>query len=90
MKELVQAYFDEARWLHDDYTPTMEEYMSVAGVSATYYLISTASFIDMGKIATEEVFQWVSNKPKIVTASSVIGRLMNDIVSHKVSIALYV
>ena len=88
MKELVQAYFDEARWLHEDYTPTMEEYMSVAVVSAAYYLISTASFIDMGQIATEEVFQWVSNKPKIVTALSVIGRLMNDIVSHKVSIVL--
>ncbi|KAF3445211.1 hypothetical protein FNV43_RR14905 [Rhamnella rubrinervis] len=83
MKELVQAYFDEARWLHDDYTPTMEEYMSVAAVSATYFLITTLSFIDKGKIATEEVFQWVSNKPKIVTASSVIGRLMNDMVSHK-------
>ena len=89
MKELVQAYFDEARWLHDNYAPTVEEYMSVAGVSATYYVTITASFVDMGKIATEEVFQWVSNKPKIVTASSVIGRQMNDIVSHKVSIVLY-
>ena len=85
MKELVQAYFDEATWLHDNYTPTMEEYMSVAGVSATYYVIITASFVDMGQIATEDVFHWVCNKPKILTASSVIGRLMNDIVSHKVS-----
>nr|XP_048325832.1 (-)-germacrene D synthase-like isoform X3 [Ziziphus jujuba var. spinosa] len=30
MEELVQAYFTEASWLHDAYTPTFEEYMSVA------------------------------------------------------------
>ncbi|XP_060671882.1 terpene synthase 1-like [Ziziphus jujuba] len=83
MEELVQAYFIEASWFHDAYTPTFEEYMSVAAVTATYYLIITSSFIGMGEIATKEVFDWVCNKPKIMEASSVIGRLMNDMVSHK-------
>ncbi|XP_024933466.3 (-)-germacrene D synthase-like [Ziziphus jujuba] len=82
MEELVQAYFTEASWLHDAYTPTFEEYMSVAAVSATYFVIITFSFFGMGKIATKEVFDWVCNKPNIIKASSVIGRLMNDMVSH--------
>lgn len=84
MKELVQSYFDEAGWLHEAYTPTMEEYMSVAVGSATYFLITTTAFLLMGDIATKEVLEWASNKPKIITASSMVGRLMNDIVSHKV------
>nr|XP_015902223.2 terpene synthase 1-like [Ziziphus jujuba var. spinosa] len=82
VEELVQAYFTEASWLHDAYTPTFEEYMSVAAVSATYFVIITFSFLGMGKIATKEVFDWVCNKPNIIKASSVIGRLMNDMVSH--------
>ncbi|KAE9588713.1 putative gamma-muurolene synthase [Lupinus albus] len=30
MKRVVQAYFAEAKWFKSNYTPTVEEYMSVA------------------------------------------------------------
>ncbi|XP_060672679.1 alpha-copaene synthase-like [Ziziphus jujuba] len=84
MKELVQAYFAEVGWFHSKCTPGVEEYISNGEVSATYYALITASFLFMGEeIATEEAFIWASNKPKIIKAASLIGRLMNDITSHK-------
>jgi (-)-germacrene D synthase len=65
--------------------PTVEEYMALGIVNSGYHLITTASFIGMGCIATEEIFQWLTNNPKIVNAASIIGRLMDDIASNEVS-----
>lgn len=84
MKEAVQAYFDEASWFYDEYTPTLEDYMSIADVSCAYPFIIKTSFLGVGEIATKEVFDWAFDKPKIIKATSAIGRIMNDIVSHKV------
>ena len=84
MKLLVRAYFDEAKWFHQDYVPTMEEYMHVALKSSGYPMLTAVSFLGMGDIVTKEAFDWISSNPRIITASSVIGRLMDDIQSHKV------
>ncbi|KAG4161851.1 hypothetical protein ERO13_D01G081501v2 [Gossypium hirsutum] len=37
----------------------------------------------MGKMAAIEAFIWLRKEPKSMKALDVIGRLMNDIVSHK-------
>lgn len=84
MKRVVQAYYAEAKWFNSNYTPTMEEYMGVAKVTSAYRMIATTSFVGMGSIATKQVFQWVTNDPKIVNASTIICRLMDDIVSNEV------
>ncbi|XP_052178428.1 (-)-germacrene D synthase-like [Diospyros lotus] len=83
MKKLVRAYFKEAKWFHQGYTPSIEEYMQVALVSCGYEMLSTNSFVGMGDLATPNAFEWVSSFPLIVKASSVICRLMSDPVSHK-------
>ncbi|XP_042952056.1 (-)-germacrene D synthase-like isoform X2 [Carya illinoinensis] len=83
MKKVVQAYHVEAKWCHESFVPTMEEYMRIALVSSAYSTLATTSFVGMGNIANREVFEWISNGPKIVTASAIICRLMDDIVSHK-------
>ncbi|XP_034677074.1 valencene synthase-like [Vitis riparia] len=83
MKNLVRAYFHEAKWFHEGRIPTMEEYMRIALVTSGYYMLTTMSFIGMGEIVTKEAFDWVISDPKIITASAVIGRLMDDISSHK-------
>jgi len=84
MKKLVNAYFKEAKWFHQGYTPPMEEYMQVALVTGAYEMLSTNSFVGMGDLATQEAFDWVSSCPLIVRASSIICRLMDDMVGHKV------
>ena len=84
MKRLVWAYFDEAKWFHQNYIPTMEEYMHVALKSSGLPMLTTISFLGMGDIVTKKAFDWTFINPKIITASSIIGRLMDDMKSHKV------
>ncbi|KAK7257302.1 hypothetical protein RIF29_31174 [Crotalaria pallida] len=82
MKRLVQAYLAEAKWFNSNYTPT-EEYMDVALVSSAGIFLTAIAFVGMGSIATENVFQWLANEPKIASALTIIGRLMDDIVSNE-------
>ncbi|XVE80509.1 hypothetical protein DITRI_Ditri14bG0145700 [Diplodiscus trichospermus] len=85
MKQQCQAYYDEAKWLwlHEKHIPTLEEYMSVALVSSGYQLLAVASFVGMEDTITEDTFIWAFNDPKILRASTIIARLMDDIASHK-------
>ncbi|PQP94756.1 terpene synthase [Prunus yedoensis var. nudiflora] len=83
MKVQVRAYFREAKWLHQKYTPTMDEYMSAA-LDTSYFMMATTSFVGMGDIATKDSMDWVFNDPtKMVKAASLIGRLIDDIKSHQ-------
>ncbi|KAG8479380.1 hypothetical protein CXB51_029129 [Gossypium anomalum] len=84
MKRQSQVYFVEAKWLHENYIPTMEEYMPIALVSCGYWVITISSFVGMEESITKETFNWAFNDPKIIRASSIICRLMSDIVGHKV------
>ena len=76
----------EAKWLNQEYTPKMDEYMSNGLVSCVYYIVVTTSFVGMGDIATKEAFHWVSYRSSMVRASSIIFRLQSDIAAHEVYI----
>ena len=84
LKNQVRAYFAEAKWAHEGYIPTIEEYMLVALVTSSSCMLTTWSFIGMGEIMTKEAFDWVFSDPKILTAAAVILRLMDDITTHEV------
>ncbi|XP_022717949.1 (+)-delta-cadinene synthase isozyme A-like [Durio zibethinus] len=83
MKQLSQAYFVEAKWCHENYVPSVEEYLINGLVTSGYIMVAITSFVGMGDIVTKEIFDWASSNPKIIKASTVIARLMDDIVSHK-------
>ena len=83
MKRLVQAYFVEAKWFNSNYIPTMDEYMGVALVTSACHMFIATAFMGMGCIATEKAFQWLTNDPTIVKASTIISRLMDDVVSNE-------
>ncbi|KAF8026082.1 hypothetical protein BT93_F2790 [Corymbia citriodora subsp. variegata] len=84
MKIQVRAYLAETKWFHQNHVPMMEEYMPVALTSIGSQLTFVTAFLGMGDIATKDAFDWLlSSDPKIVKASQVIGRLMNDIAGHK-------
>lgn len=85
MKILVEGYYDESKWFHENYIPKMEEYMRVALVTSGYTMLTTVSFLGMDNIVTKETFDWVFSRPKIIRASEIIGRFMDDIKSHKVT-----
>ncbi|XP_022142732.1 (+)-gamma-cadinene synthase-like [Momordica charantia] len=83
MKRLAESYFKEAEWLSKRYRPNFDEYMEVALDSSGYAVLATISFVGMGDIATREVFDWLSKHPKIIEASTMISRLMDDVMSYK-------
>ncbi|XP_044496681.1 (-)-germacrene D synthase-like [Mangifera indica] len=83
MKSIVRNYHTEAKWCHENYFPTLDEYMSVALVTSAYQLLPTTSFVEMGDVATKEAFEWLFSYPKVLKAASIICRLMDDIVGHK-------
>uniref|UniRef100_M1B7I5 Sesquiterpene synthase n=2 Tax=Solanum tuberosum TaxID=4113 RepID=M1B7I5_SOLTU len=83
MKKLVRAYFQEAKWYHGNTVPRMEEYMMNGIHTSTVPDLSTACWLGMGDEATKEAFEWITTEPPIIVASSIISRLLNDIVSHE-------
>ncbi|XP_010258444.1 PREDICTED: (-)-germacrene D synthase-like [Nelumbo nucifera] len=83
MRKQARAYLVEAKWFFQGHIPIVEEYMDVALISTSYPLLAVASFVGMGEIATKEAFDWVSNLPNLVKNSSIICRLMDDIMTHE-------
>lgn len=53
-------------------------------LNTSFFAFSTTVFLGLGAIVTEDSMDWVFDDPKIVKATSVVGRLLNDIVGHKV------
>ncbi|KAG2682116.1 hypothetical protein I3760_11G176200 [Carya illinoinensis] len=83
MKNQVRAYHHEAKWFHQKYIPTMDEYMPLALVTSAYAMLATTSLVRMGELVTKDSFKWLFSDPKIVVTSAVVCQLMDDIVSHK-------
>ncbi|KAK8977899.1 hypothetical protein V6N11_000226 [Hibiscus sabdariffa] len=83
MKIQCQAYYAEFKWLHEDYIPTLEEYLSVALVTCGYKLLTIVSFVGMEDCITKETFIWASNDSKILRASTIICRLTDDVATHQ-------
>ncbi|PHU14596.1 hypothetical protein BC332_15801 [Capsicum chinense] len=83
MKKLARAYFKEAEWLNAGYIPKCDEYIKNAIVSTTFMVLGTTSLIGMEELITKDIFEWITNAPSIVRASSTICRLMDDISDHE-------
>ncbi|MFQ6665647.1 hypothetical protein Gotur_032316 [Gossypium turneri] len=58
-------------------------------LSASYIMLTVTSFVGMEDFVTPEIFNWASNNPKIIDASSIAIRLMNDVTSHKRAVECY-
>nr|ALO69830.1 putative sesquiterpene synthase [Persicaria minor] len=83
MIQMCRVYYQEAKWCHEKYSPTCDEYLEKASiVSFGYNLGTVVCFLGMGDVATKEAFEWARGNPKVVRAAGIIGRLMDDIGSH--------
>ncbi|XP_027928308.1 probable terpene synthase 2 isoform X2 [Vigna unguiculata] len=79
---LTKGYMVEAKWCHEHYIPTYDEYKA-NGVLTSCLPCMITSFISLGEFATESVLDWIFSDPRIIAAASVIGRVMDDMASHK-------
>ncbi|GAB2284625.1 hypothetical protein Dimus_019080 [Dionaea muscipula] len=82
-KNLCVAYLQEAKWVHEKYVPSYDEYIEIATTTFAYYFATTVCQLGLGKLTTRETFEWMSRSPKIVTTASIIARLKDDIAGHK-------
>ncbi|CAI9787621.1 unnamed protein product [Fraxinus pennsylvanica] len=83
LKELVRTYWVEAKWFIEGYLPPFSEYMNNALITCTYVYHTTTSLLGI-KFVTKEDFEWLSNKPKMLVASLIICRLVDDIATYEV------
>ncbi|KAK7324635.1 hypothetical protein VNO77_28358 [Canavalia gladiata] len=79
---LVKSYMVEAKWYHEGYIPTYDEYKVNGVLTSTVPFILT-SFISLQAFAEEHVLDWIFSNPNIIEAVSIIGRVWNDMASHK-------
>ncbi|KAL5802260.1 hypothetical protein ACOSQ4_030565 [Xanthoceras sorbifolium] len=84
LQEMFTAYFVEAQWSNQNYVPPFDEYYKTAFPSIGSFAYTASSFLGMGEeIAEKYAFEWLLNRPKIVSAAYEIARLKNDLMSHK-------
>ncbi|CAN4114431.1 unnamed protein product [Withania somnifera] len=83
MKEIVRSYYVEAEWFIGGKIPSFKKYISNALITGTYYLLAPASLLGM-RSASKEMFDWMMNKPQILVASAIIGRVIDDIATYKI------
>ncbi|KAH0679772.1 hypothetical protein KY284_020857 [Solanum tuberosum] len=81
MKEIVKSYYIEAEWFLEGKIPSFKEYLGNALVTGTYYLLAPTSLLGM-KSRSKKTFDWMMNKPKILVASAIIGRVIGDIATY--------
>jgi len=75
----------EAKWCHEGYIPTYDEY-KINGMLTSCCSLLVTTFVCLGDFATKDLLDWILTKPDIIRAASVIARVLDDIGSHKVSI----
>ncbi|KAL6205615.1 hypothetical protein ACLB2K_022872 [Fragaria x ananassa] len=79
LKNQARDYLVEAKWLQEECTPSMEEYMPVRTRSAGSCMTIVLSLLGMNDNIPKETFEWILKYPKIIRAASLIFRLMDDI-----------
>lgn len=84
MKTFVRCYFMEAKWSNEGYIPTTEEHNSLAFQTSCGDLLISSCYLGMADIVTNETVEWLFTDPPLFKAPAKVGRLLNDIASHKV------
>jgi (-)-germacrene D synthase len=87
--KLAQSYLVETKWCNEGFIPTYNEYKANGLISSTIPL-SIISFNGLGEFSNKELLDWIFSDPKIINAVSAIGRLADDVSSHKVQCYFFV
>ncbi|XP_037493564.1 (-)-alpha-terpineol synthase isoform X2 [Jatropha curcas] len=76
---LCKSYLLEAKWYHDGYTPTLEEYLQNGFISISAPLLLVHAYFTVTGQITEEVSKYLEEYPDIIRYSSLITRLADDL-----------
>ncbi|XP_027162920.1 viridiflorene synthase-like [Coffea eugenioides] len=81
-KQYARSSYIEALWFIPRELPAFPDYLSNGLVTSLCYLLIPTALLAM-ECATEEVYDWLSNYPKILVSLAKICRLTNDIGSYE-------
>ena len=76
---LLQAFLVEAKWYHNKYAPTLEEYLKNAALSISGPLIKITAYISATNPIIEKELEYLESNPDLIQWSSRILRLLNDL-----------
>ncbi|EOA34260.1 hypothetical protein CARUB_v10021772mg, partial [Capsella rubella] len=83
LKIAMKGYLQEAEWSKTGYVPSYEEYIEVGMSSTAGEVMLAITFIAMGDIAGDEIYEWLRARPKLNQALFVKSRLRDDISTFK-------
>ncbi|XP_078166179.1 monoterpene synthase 7, chloroplastic-like [Carex rostrata] len=78
-KDLCKAFLVEARWYHNGYAPTLEEYLQNAHVSIAGIVSLSNAYCINDYVTAKDLEQFSYGYPNIVRYSSMNFRLYNDL-----------
>jgi hypothetical protein len=82
--DATKCYYNEARWREEGDAPaTVEEHLLFSMPSSCCMHVPALAFVAIG--ATSDAIDWAMTYPKIIRASCVVGRVINDVASHEVA-----
>ncbi|XP_051118396.1 (-)-5-epieremophilene synthase STPS3-like [Andrographis paniculata] len=83
LKELARGYNVEAKLFDEECLPPFDRYLSNAIVTSTYYCLSIATLLGT-PFATKEHYEWLMTKPKVLVASCIVCRIVDDAATYEV------
>lgn len=82
--DATKCYYNEAKWREESDTPvTVDEHLRFSVPSCCCMHVACLAFTVIG--ASGDAIEWGMTYPKIMRASCVIGRVINDVASHEVT-----
>ncbi|XP_010419122.1 PREDICTED: terpenoid synthase 6-like [Camelina sativa] len=81
LKIVMKAYLKEAEWSNTGHVPSYEEYIEVGMSSTAGQVLLAITFIAMGDIAGDEIYEWLRSRPKLTHIAK--SRLRDDISTFK-------
>nr|QLI42760.1 germacrene D synthase [Nigella sativa] len=83
LQDYVQSQFEEAKYLFSEDLPTLEKWFPIAECTTGLEPLVQVAMMHMSEIAKQEVFDWIASKPKLLTSTYSICRILNDIATTK-------
>lgn len=81
---VIRSWLQEAEWSKKDYTPSIDEYLRVAGISTAVQTIVLPSLYFVGPIISEEMIHH-PDYIKIAELVMISARLLNDLQTYEVN-----
>ncbi|XP_044948392.1 (E)-beta-caryophyllene synthase-like [Hordeum vulgare subsp. vulgare] len=80
--DATKCYYNEAKWREDSETSvTVEDHLRFSVPSSCCMHIVCLALVVIG--ASVDAIEWTMTYPKIMRASCIIGRVINDVASHE-------